>query len=98
MKKGQTARLKIGTFDFMRYGTIEGTVAMVSSYSTLDEKQAPYFKVIISIPQNYVGNDQAKLIDPGMTVQADILTDRQSVLRYLLRPIYVAFSQGMRER
>ena len=98
VKKGQTARLKIGTFDFMRYGTIEGTVAMVSSYSTLDEKQAPYFKVIISIPQNYVGNDQAKLIDPGMTVQADILTDRQSVLRYLLRPIYVAFSQGMRER
>ncbi|QWE11728.1 HlyD family efflux transporter periplasmic adaptor subunit [Polynucleobacter sp. AP-Titi-500A-B4] len=98
VKKGQTARLKIGTFDFMRYGTIEGTVAMVSSYSTLDEKQTPYFKVIISIPQNYVGNDQAKLIDPGMTVQADILTDRQSVLRYLLRPIFIAFSQGMRER
>lgn len=98
VKKGQTARLKIGTFDFMRYGTIEGTVAMVSSYSTLDEKQNPYFKVIISIPQNYVGNDQAKLIDPGMTVQADILTDRQSVLRYLLRPIFIAFSQGMRER
>jgi len=98
VKKGQTARLKIGTFDFMRYGTIEGNVAMVSSYSTLDEKQTPYFKVIITIPQNYVGNDQAKLIDPGMTVQADILTDRQSVLRYLLRPIYVAFSQGMRER
>ena len=98
VKKGQTARLKIGTFDFMRYGTIEGTVAMVSSYSTLDEKQTPYFKVIISIPQNYVGNDQAKVIDPGMTVQADILTDRQSVLRYLLRPIFIAFSQGMRER
>jgi multidrug efflux pump subunit AcrA (membrane-fusion protein) len=98
VKKGQTARLKIGTFDFMRYGTIEGTVAMVSSYSTLDEKQTPYFKVIISIPQNYVGNDKAKVIDPGMTVQADILTDRQSVLRYLLRPIYIAFSQGMRER
>jgi adhesin transport system membrane fusion protein len=70
---------------------------MVSSYSTLDEKANPYFKVNVSIPQNYVG-DKDKGIDPGMTVQADIITDRQSVLRYLLRPIYVAFSQGLRER
>lgn len=97
VKKGEDARLKLGTYDFMRYGTVQGTVTMVSSYSTLDEKSNPYFKVIVSIPQNYVG-DKDKTIEPGMTVQADIITDRQSVLRYLLRPIYVAFSQGMRER
>ncbi len=98
VKVGQSARLKIGTFDFMRYGTIDGKVSMVSSFSTLDEKQQPYFKVIVTLPQSYVGSDQDKHIEPGMTVQADIMTDRQSVLRYLLRPIYVAFKQGMRER
>ena len=98
VKKGQTVRLKVGTFDFMRYGTIEGKVSMVSSFSTLDEKQQPYFKVIVSLPKNYVGSDEGKQIDPGMTVQADIITDRQSVLRYLFRPVFVAFSQGMRER
>jgi len=98
VKAGQAARLKIGTFDFMRYGTIDGKVSMVSSFSTLDEKQQPFFKVIVSLPQSYVGSDQDKHIEPGMTVQADIMTDRQSVLRYLLRPIYVAFKQGMRER
>ncbi len=98
VKKGQAARLKIGTFDFMRYGTISGSVSMVSPYSTLDEKQQPFFKVIVSLPQTFVGNSEDKTIDPGMTVQADIVTDHQSVLRYLLRPIFVAFKQGMRER
>jgi multidrug efflux pump subunit AcrA (membrane-fusion protein) len=98
IKLGELARLKVGTFDFMRYGTIEGTVSMVSSFSTLDEKQQPYFKVIVSLPQTYVGGNEDKRIDPGMTVQADIVTDRQSVIRYLLRPIFVAFKQGMRER
>lgn len=98
VKKGEPTRLKIGTFDFMRYGTVEGTVSMVSPYSSLDEKQNPYFKVIVSFDQNYVGGDLNKAIEPGMTVQADIVTDRQSVLRYLLRPVFVAFSQGMRER
>jgi multidrug efflux pump subunit AcrA (membrane-fusion protein) len=98
IRVGQTARLKVGTYDFMRYGTIDGEVTMVSPYSALDEKQNPYFKVIISMPKNYVGDDPSKKIDPGMTVMTDIMTDRQSVLRYLLRPIYIAFKQGMRER
>ena len=97
VKKGEEARLKLGTYDFMRYGTITGKVIMVSSFSSLDEKSNPYFKVVVSIPQNFVG-DKEKTIEPGMTVQADIITDRQSVLKYLFRPIYVAFSQGMRER
>jgi membrane fusion protein, adhesin transport system len=97
VKKGEDARLKLGTYDFMRYGTITGKVVMVSSFSSLDEKSNPYFKVVVSIPQNFVG-DKEKTIEPGMTVQADIITDRQSVLKYLFRPIYVAFSQGMRER
>jgi multidrug efflux pump subunit AcrA (membrane-fusion protein) len=98
VKVGQNVRVKIGTYDFMRFGTVNGQVTMVSPYSTLDEKQQPYFKVLVSIPTKNLGNDPAKRIEPGMTVQADIVTDRQSVLRYLLRPIYVAFHQGLRER
>ena len=98
VKVGQDVRVKIGTYDFIRFGTVEGKVTMVSPYSTLDEKQQPYFKVLVSIPTKNLGDDPAKKIDPGMTVQADIVTDRQSVLRYLMRPIYVAFHQGLRER
>ncbi len=98
VRVGQDARVKIGTYDFMRFGTVEGKVTMVSPYSTLDEKQQPYFKVLISVPTKNLGNDPKKKIEPGMTVQADIITDRQSVMRYLMRPIYIAFHQGLRER
>lgn len=99
VREGQVARLKFGTYDFMRYGTVEGTVKMVSPYSTVDDKGVPYFKVVISIPKAYLGDDpKDKPVEPGMTLDADIITDRQSVLRYLLRPVYFAFRQGMRER
>jgi len=99
LRLGQDARLKVGTFDFMRYGTIDGHVAMISPFSTVDEAQKlTYFKVIISLEQSFVSRDSQKTIEPGMTVQADIITDRQSVLQYLLRPVYVALKQGMRER
>jgi HlyD family type I secretion membrane fusion protein len=99
LRLGQEARLKVGTFDFMRYGTIDGHVSLISSFSTVDEAQKlTYFKVIISLEQSFVSRDSQKTIEPGMTVQADIITDRQSVLQYLLRPVYVALKQGMRER
>ena len=99
VKVGQPVRLKIGTFDFMRYGTIPGEVTMVSPFSTPDDKHVPYFKVIAAIHQKFVGNQPGKMtVEPGMTVDADIITDRQSVIRYLMRPFYYALTQGMRER
>lgn len=99
VKEGQFVRIKVTTYDFMRYGIIEGTVSTVSAFNTLDEKQQPYFKTYIDLSKRSLGStDDDKPILPGMTVQADIVTDNQSVLRYLLRPVFVAFSQGMRER
>lgn len=99
VKEGQLVRIKVTTYDFMRYGIVEGKVSTVSAFSTLDEKQQPYFKTYVDLSKKSLGKTDAELpILPGMTVQADIITDNQSVLRYLLRPLFVAFSQGMRER
>ena len=99
VKLDQLVRLKFGTFDFMRYGTVDGEVAMVSSFSTMDDKHVPHFKVLVSFTKKYLGLMPGKMkIEPGMTLDADIITDRQSVMRYLLRPIFYALSNGMRER
>ena len=98
VKVGQQARVKINSYDFMRYGVIDGKVSMVAPYSSFDEKQMPYFKTIVTLPKYNVGEDQSKVIQPGMTTQVDIVTDQQSVLRYLFRPIYIAFHSGMTER
>jgi membrane fusion protein, adhesin transport system len=99
VRENQMVRVKLSTYDFMRYGVVEGKVSTVSAFSMLDEQQQPYFLTYVDLSRKSLGRtDQEMPILPGMTVQADIVTDNQSVLRYLLRPVYVAFSQGMRER
>lgn len=98
VRTGQEVRIKVGTYDFMRYGTIAGTVDMVSPYSSVDEQNTPFFRVIVALANDYVARDPTKTVQPGMTVQADIVTDQQSILAYLMRPIVVAFEQGMSER
>lgn len=99
VKEGQMVRVKVATYDFLRYGIVEGKVSLVSAFSTLDERGEPYFRTYVELSRKSLGTADRELpIQPGMTVQADIVTDNQTVLRYLLRPLYVAFSQGMRER
>jgi len=98
VRVGQPVRIKVGTYDFMRYGTISGLVDMVSPYSSVDAQNVPFFRVVVALEANHVVRDASKTIQPGMTVQADIITDQQSILAYLMRPIAVAFNQGMSER
>ena len=99
VRVGQIVRVKVLTYDFLRYGIVEGTVASVSGTSFVDDKNAAFFKGIVSLSRSHLGagpNDYPVL--PGMTVACDIVTDRKTVLQYLARPEVVAFRQGLRER
>lgn len=99
VKVGQLVRVKVLTYDFLRYGTVEGTLAAVSATSFLDERNVPYFRGTVHLARNFVGTAHNEFpVLPGMTVTCDIVTDRKSVLQYLARPVAVAFRQGLRER
>lgn len=95
---GQPVNVKVGAFDFMRYGTIGGTVNLVSSYSSVDDQNVRFFRVIVALESDQMPSDPNKNIGPGMTVQADIVLDSQTVLAYLMRPFVVAFDEGLGER
>lgn len=96
---GQRVRIKINTYDFLRYGVIDGKVDLISANSSVDEKGRPYFTGYVQLARTSLGRVHGEMpVMPGMTVQCDIITDRQTVLHYLLRPVYLAFAQGMRER
>jgi len=95
---GQKVTVKVTTYDFSRYGAIEGTVEQLSPTSFLDEQQSAYYKALVSLKANHVGSDPANRVLPGMTVQADIITGDKTLLQYLLKPIYLAVQQSFHER
>lgn len=99
VKVGQPVRVKVSSYDFLRYGAFEGKISMIAANSTVTEKGEAYYltKVKLNGTQlNKFRKDQK--LQSGMTLEADIVTDRQSVLRYLLRPIYAAFATSFWER
>ena len=93
VKVGNPAELKITAFDFSKYGKLKGEVASISpSTFELDDKRS-YYKAVIRM-QTLTG---AWMLQPGMTVEADIISGQRSLLQYLLKPIYrgidIAFSE-----
>jgi HlyD family secretion protein/adhesin transport system membrane fusion protein len=95
----QRVRVKVLTYDYLRYGTIDGHLASISATSFLDEKGVPYFKGAVRLSRDHLGKAPGDLpVHPGMTVICDIVTDRKTVLQYLIRPVAMALREGLRER
>ena len=99
VKTGQSVNVKISSYDFSRYGTIEGVLEYISATTFVNDDGTRYYMGRVSIEKNYVGNNDTKnLIVPGMTVQADIVTGAKSILAYLLKPIHTSVTTAFTER
>lgn len=97
---GQKVTVKVASYDFVRFGSVDGTLRGISATTYVDEKDGtPYYKGWVVLAQPWVGkhaNENPVL--PGMTVQADVITGEKTLLQYLLKPLQASFSQAFRER
>jgi adhesin transport system membrane fusion protein len=85
---GQKAKVKFSAYSFAIYGALNGEVESISADSFKDEKNITYFKVRIKTDKSYIERNGKKLkIIPGMTVTADIITGKRTILDYILKPI-----------
>jgi membrane fusion protein, adhesin transport system len=97
--KGQTATVKVMTYDYTRYGLINGVIERISATTLVDETGNPFYRANIRLEKNHVGDEPGRnLVVPGMTVIADIKTGDKTLSEYLLKPIYKAFNEAFRER
>jgi HlyD family secretion protein/adhesin transport system membrane fusion protein len=99
IRPGQPAKLKFATYDFARYGAVDGILKSVSATTLFDDDGQPYYKGIVRLNESHIGDDPSRNpIAPGMTLSAEILTQDRSLLQYLLKPIYRGVNEGFRER
>lgn len=96
---GQAVTVKVQTYNFARYGSIEGTLEAISATTFEDENGQPFYRGRVRLDQDFVGaNPNKHRLLPGMTVQVDIHTGSKTLLEYLLKPIYTNLNESFRER
>ncbi len=105
---GQKTRIKLMSYQFQKYGMIDGKVDYISADSNTpsqsNQGNSPQmggagYKTIISLEKQFLERNNKKfLLRPGMQVTAEIKLGTRTVLEYILSPIQKAVSEAGMER
>jgi hemolysin D len=111
---GQPVKIKVETFNFTRYGLIDGQVTSVSRDVVASEPQgdgtqaapppaaragSPAYVARIALARTDMMVDKRReLLMPGMSITAEIKTGRRTVIDYLLSPLARRTSESLHER
>ena len=83
----QKAMIKITAYDFAIFGALKGEVVSISADTIKDSKENRFYKVKIKTKMNQFNDNRKIVLMPGMTVNADIITGKKTVMDYILKPI-----------
>ncbi len=99
VQAGQTARIKLETFPFTRYGTVDATVKRVAADAVTDDKRGAIFPAGLVLAAGSIDVDGKRVkLSPGMNLTAEIRTGRRRVIEYLWSPVRKAVGEAGRER
>jgi len=94
----QRASIKLSTFDFSIFGSLEGVVDVVGADTLTNEKGDTYYLVKVAPSSNISSTGRELQMIPGMTAQVDIIAGKRSALSYLSSPITKTVSQAFKEK
>lgn len=86
LRSGLRARIRLGAYDYATFGAMEGEVLEVSADTLADERGDRYYRVRLGTLLQENGERPFE-IAPGMTVSADVVVGKRTVLSYLLSPL-----------
>ena len=94
----QDALVKISTYDYLRYGGLDGTVTGIAADTDLGRNEEQFYRVIVSTDKSWLGNKQGQFpITPGMVGEVDIKVDTQSIMWALLKPVLKLKADAFKE-
>ena len=99
VKTGQAAVIKLETFPYTRYGTVDAVVKSVTADAVSDEKKGAIFPALLALQHAAIDVDGKRIkLSPGMNLTAEIKTGRRRVIEYLLSPVQRAVGESLKER
>ncbi|WP_265494821.1 HlyD family type I secretion periplasmic adaptor subunit, partial [Providencia heimbachae] len=99
IQEGQIASVKVDAFPYTRYGTIEGEILSISRDSTQDENLGLVFLGQIGLAKKDLQVEGETIeLTSGLSIVAEIKTDKRRIIDYLLSPINEYTSNAMREK
>jgi len=99
IQEGQAAEVKVETFPFTKYGTIDAEVIDVSNDAVTDEEKGLVYAARIMLEKStiQVGERQVSLT-PGMAVTVEVKTGKRRLIEYVMSPLLRYKAESLGER
>lgn len=99
IKEGQPVNLRVTSYDYSRFGFVKGVLKRVGASSMVGEDKVSYYQGLVELEHPYVGDVPGRNpLQPGMKVEAQILTGEKTLLAYLVKPLIDVVSLSFHER
>lgn len=105
LKSGLPATIRLDAFDASIYGVLYGTLRYISSDTFTEQgtngQSNTFYRALVSLhadPLNRNTQLNLSMLKAGMTATIDLKTGNRSILKYLVKPIYKAFSGALTEK
>ncbi len=99
VEEGMPVSIKVDTFNFQKYGILEGVVTIISPNSVNDEHLGPVFEVYIE-PKNTTlmveGKEQT--IKFGMTTTNEIKIGKRRIIEFFIYPLIKYMDESIKVR
>ena len=99
VQPGQQAEVKVETFNFQKFGTIDANVVEVSPNAVEDKDKGRVYRVLLDFDKNSFNvNGKDVAISSGMTATGEIKIRKKRIIEFFLDPFRQYKSEALRER
>ncbi len=99
VQPGQQAEVKVETFNFQKFGTIDANVVEVSPNAVEDKDKGRVYRVLMDFDKNSFNvNGKDVAISSGMTATGEIKIRKKRIIEFFLDPFRQYKSEALRER
>lgn len=92
VRLGQRVNMRVSAYTYTDYGTLAGKVTAIAADAITEQNSnsaamtTPYFEIDIIPEKTYlIKSDRQYTILPGMEIQADIISQEETILTFILR-------------
>lgn len=99
IREGMPVLVKIDTFDFQKYGMINGTVKKISKDSVDDQKLGPIYDVYVTpLNKTLLVEGKETPISTGMSLTAEIKVNKRRIIEFFIYPMIKYWNQAIQVR
>ena len=96
--QGQKARLSLASYDFTDYGHIDTLVYEIAKNTTIQTNGEEFYKILLEFDKyNFSKSGQPVLLLPGMPGQIEVISSKNTVIDYILKPIQKLSNRALTE-